>query len=322
MSMDTIQPLVFSMHHFALDDGPGIRTTVFFKGCPLSCAWCHNPESISPEPEIAFYREACIDCGDCLSVCPEGAVDLDSDSRISRDRCSLCGTCAETCPAKALRMIGQYYPADELTSSLMKDRVFYETSGGGVTFSGGEPALHADYLHGVMKELKSNGIHIAIQTSGMFDLEEFTAKLLPCIDIIYYDIKLFDPGIHRQYTRAGNERILNNFAELAKMTSGKLIPRIPLVPGITDTPDNLIQTAKFLRSAGCLTCELLPYNSGGAGKRQALGKHVPDLLNHIRPDMKRDRECSGIFYKYLRGDDHNNSTVSVKGPGLFNSRQD
>lgn len=312
---------IFNIHHFALDDGPGIRTTVFLKGCPLSCVWCHNPESMSPEPEIAFHRDHCIQCGDCESVCPEGAIEMSDEYRVCRERCSLCGKCADICPARALRIIGQYYTADELAAVLMKDRIFYETSGGGVTFSGGEPALHAEYLHPVMKELKRNGIHIAVQTSGMFDLNEFRARLLPYIDIIYYDIKLLDPEIHRKFTGAGNGTILGNFAELVNMNDCKLVPRVPLVPGITDTPENLIQTAGFLRSTGCQTCELLPYNSGGTGKIRTVGGNIPELLKEMCPDIKRETECRELFYRHFKGAVNNISAIPVRGPGLFNNRQ-
>lgn len=299
--MDHKQPLVFNIHHFALDDGPGIRTTVFFKGCPLSCVWCHNPESISPAPEIAFHRELCIQCGDCQSACPEGAIDMNSDNRIWRDRCSLCGGCADACPAKALRIVGQYYPADELAALLLKDRIFYETSGGGVTFSGGEPALHADYLQSVMKELKKNDVHIAIQTSGMFDLPEFTAKLLPYIDIIYYDIKLFDPLKHKINTGMGNQRILSNLVSLLKQDKVKIISRIPLVPHITATPDNITSIAHFLKRANCTVCELLSYNSGGIAKRHSLGKAVPEVLINLKLDIGAEKKCRDIFDCHLPG---------------------
>ncbi|MEW6417518.1 MAG: glycyl-radical enzyme activating protein [Nitrospirota bacterium] len=299
MSNEERRPLIFNIHHFALDNGPGIRTTVFFKGCPLSCFWCHNPESMSSSREIAFYPKLCIQCGDCMKVCNEDAVQLDTTGRILREKCSVCGRCAEICPARALRVIGAYYSAGELVEILMKDRIFYETSNGGVTFSGGEPALYADYAGEVMKELKKNLIHIAIQTSGMFDMSEFKAKLLPYIDLIYYDIKLFDSEVHRKYTGSGNSRILENFIYLIKLSNIKIIPRMPLIPGITATQENLSHIADFLSNAGCLTYELLPYNSGGIAKRHSLGKTIPQELAALRLDVEREKAWRELFNEHF-----------------------
>ncbi len=299
MSNEERRPLIFNIHHFALDDGPGIRTTVFFKGCPLSCFWCHNPESVSSSREIAFYPKLCIQCGDCMKVCSEDAIQLDTTERILREKCSLCGECAEICPARALRIIGAYYSAGELIEILMKDRIFYETSNGGVTFSGGEPALYADYAEDVMKELKKNHIHIAIQTSGMFDMFEFQAKLLPYIDLIYYDIKLFDNEVHRKYAGSGNSRILENFIYLIKLSNAEIIPRVPLVPGITATQENLSHIADFLSNAGCLTYELLSYNSGGIEKRRSLGKTIPQELVDLRFDVEREKAWRELFNEHF-----------------------
>lgn len=295
MSNEERRPLISDIHYFALDDGPGIRTTVFFKGCPLSCFWCHNPESMSGSGEIAFYPNLCIQCGDCIKACSEDAIRLDTTERILREKCSACGRCVEMCPARALRVIGAYYSAGELVEILMKDRIFYETSNGGVTFSGGEPTLYADYAGEVMKKLKKNRIHIAIQTSGMFDMYEFQAKLLPYIDLIYYDIKLFDSEGHGKYTGSGNSRILENFIYLIKLSNVKIIPRVPLVPGITATQENLSHIADFLGNAGCLTYELLPYNSGGIAKRRSLGKRIPQELVDLRFDVEREKAWRELF---------------------------
>ena len=301
MNIPAARSLVFDIRHFALDDGPGIRTTVFLKGCPLSCIWCHNPESLSPEEEIAFYPALCINCGDCEKVCTENAAQMNHPGRIIREKCLACGVCTEKCPSTALKIVGKYYPVNELVEELMKDRIFYETSHGGITFSGGEPAFHMDYLGEVMRRLKAYNIPIAIQTSGEFDIKEFTEKLLPSIDLIFYDIKLFDSQKHREYTGVENEKILDNFASLSDDGIVSIIPRTPLIPGITATEENLRQIADFIRSVGCAKYELLPYNPGGIAKMQTIGKSVPQCLPRFAISAEEEEGwkslVGGIFGK-------------------------
>lgn len=288
-------PLVSGIHRFALDDGPGIRTTVFLKGCPLACPWCHNPEAVSPGAEIAYYAEKCIHCGDCAAVCKAGAINMEAVERIERTKCNNCGQCAAVCPTLALKKIGVYYPPHQLAQELLRDRVFYETSGGGVTFSGGEPTQHMDYLSAVMKLLKQNGISIAIQTAGFFNLKEFTDKLLPCLDLIFYDIKFIDSREHKRWTGKDNKIILDNFLELTKKNRALIIPRIPLIPGITATKENLEQIADFIRGAGYDRCELLDYNSAGQAKRSLLGKAVPEAVKSLRWEAKAHEQYRQIF---------------------------
>jgi len=290
------RPLVYHLHRFALDDGPGIRTTVFLKGCPLSCLWCHNPESMDSEREIAFYPEACIQCGDCQKACPEGAIRMDSAGRIDRKLCTRCGLCTQVCPSTALKNVGEYYTPDELTDILMQDRVFYETSQGGVTFSGGEPTLYPDYVGEVMKRLKGKNIHLAIQTSGMFVFSEFEQKILPYLDLIFYDLKLFDPELHVHYTGQSNERIIDNLLQLRKSSAIQIIPRIPLVPGITATQDNLASIAGFLADSGFRSYELLPYHRGGMSKRLAVGQDIPEIIQNIVIEVEEE-ETSRHFFR-------------------------
>lgn len=271
-------PLIFDIRRFALDDGPGIRTTVFLKGCPLACAWCHNPESMKAEAEIAFYQRLCIHCGDCSSACPAGAI-TDGSTRIDRNRCTACGRCAAACPATALKIVGRHYAADELADLLLRDRILYETSAGGVTFSGGEPTLHMDYLGTVLKKLKARGIHTAIQTCGMFAIDGFREMILPYLNLVYYDLKFIDAHDHLAFTGKDNEVILENFALLTREIPEKVKPRMPLIPEITATRGNLEEIAHFLKKLGCSGCDALPYNPAGLAKRATLGDGSPPRIS-------------------------------------------
>jgi pyruvate formate lyase activating enzyme len=280
-------PVIFDIRRFALDDGPGIRTTVFFKGCPLACSWCHNPESIRADREMAFYPQFCIDCGDCVTACANGAITGNSP-KIDRQSCRVCGNCAAACPATALKIIGVHHPVPKLVALLLRDRMFYETSGGGVTFSGGEPTLHMDYLGAALQALQARGIHTAIQTCGMFDLAEFKGKVLPYLDLIFYDLKIFDAWKHAEHTGKANGVILANFADLIGTVPEKIKPRLPLIPGITATIDNLRAIARYLKSHGCIECAILPYNSGGMEKRILLGEIT--LTHAYLPDLSREEQ--------------------------------
>lgn len=295
MTMTTGLPLIFDIKRFALDDGPGIRTTVFFKGCPLACQWCHNPESISLSQEIAFYPKKCINCGDCQSVCPENAIEMGRPERIDRSKCSLCNRCIDICPSTALKSIGKYFAVTELVRALMKDNIFFDTSNGGVTFSGGEPLFFIDYLEKVIKKIKKENIHIAIQTAGLFDIKEFKSKILSSIDLIYFDIKFIDPVLHKKYTGRNNSQILENFLELVSNTNVQIIPRVPLIPGITTGANNLIAIANFLKRAGCTEYQLLPFNSVGRSKDYYTGKPSPLNSIDIISEYKRENEWRRTF---------------------------
>lgn len=273
-------PLVFDIARHTLDDGPGIRTTVFFKGCPLSCVWCHNPESIDPELEIGFYAADCIDCGDCTTACPSGAARRDLPRRIDRSLCRRCGTCVDACPGRGLRRIGRHYETDTLLDILLRDSVYYQTSGGGVTLSGGEPTLSLDYAADLLRKLKSQGIHTAIETNGFFEWSRFKAEMLDYLDLILFDVKLADPGLHVRYTGRGNDVILENLARVVAERPWDVIARVPLVPGITATEDNLRAISGLLRELGVTRCRLLPYNPLGLSKRGAIGK--PTAERHRR----------------------------------------
>ncbi len=295
MSENEERPLIFDIKRFARDDGPGIRTTVFMKGCPLACLWCHNPESIENDCEIAFYAHLCINCGECLAVCPEGAIRLESVDRVDRPKCTKCKKCVNECPALALKSIGKYYSVPELTEILKSDHFFYETSKGGVTFSGGEPTHFMDYVGEVIKGLKEDKIHVAIQTSGMFNISKFKTKLLPYLDLIYFDIKIIDPVMHKKYTGRDNSQILNNFMELVNDKIVAVIARVPLIPEITTRIENLENIADFLARTGCRNYELLAYNSEGMSKRSYTGKPIPSIIKEIKSEIKREEEWRQIF---------------------------
>ena len=288
------RPLIIDVKRHAIHDGPGIRTTVFFKGCPLNCLWCHNPEAISPDPEIGFYPDDCIGCGKCAEVCPNDAIQMDSPGRIDRMLCQRCGKCADVCPGTGLRKVGTYYELDQLVELLLRDRTYYEVSGGGVTLSGGEPTFYMDYAGQLLRRLKEQGIHTAIQTAGCFDYTAFQTNILPFISLILYDIKLIDPEKHRFYTGSGNRVILENFRRLIKDSPAPMIPRIPLIPGITATPENLQAISDFLQECGLTRCWLLPYNPLGFSKRENIGKEAMELPTEWMSEEEKAR-CEEIF---------------------------
>lgn len=295
------RPLILDIKGNSLDDGPGIRSVVFFKGCPLSCAWCHNPESKHPGPEISFDRDECVGCDTCLSVCPEHALSRKQPFFIDRNRCTFCGACVENCPSGALAMIGKVMTVEEIAAQALRDKLFYDNSGGGVTFSGGEPTLHMEFLSALLQRLKAEGVHTLIETCGLFEFTRFSEKILPYADAIYFDIKIHDPERHKQFCGVRNEGILDNFIKLnaAAIKNGiDLLPRTPLVPGMTATQANLAAIAGFLKGQGVREARLLAYNPLWHGKNAKIG--LPDLLDKeetMRTWMKKEEvaTCKAVF---------------------------
>lgn len=270
-------PLIVDIKGNSLDDGRGIRTVIFFKGCPLSCVWCHNPETLSPLPELAFAAAECVGCATCVGACPETALSLARPERVDRARCTLCGDCAEVCPARALTMVGREMTPEEVVARVLVDRPFFAASGGGVTLSGGEPTLHMEFTSAVLRGLQAAGVHTLVETCGLFSMERFAAELLPWIDTIYFDLKLMDPNRHRALCGVSNEVILANFAALAARARDgafEILPRTPLIGGITATPANLEAIASFLERLGVRQARLLPYNPIWRDKTQRLGGTV------------------------------------------------
>ena len=269
--------LIFNIQQFSTEDGPGIRTTVFLKGCPLRCPWCHNPEGLRPGPDLMWYDVRCIGARDCLSACPEKALSLTSEGmRIDRERCTLCGLCEKACPAAALEMIGRPFTPDELMDELLKDRVFYETSGGGVTFSGGEPMLQGEFLLQVMRLCKQAGVHVALDTGGAVSWERFE-PVLPWVDLVLFDLKIMDPERHQQATGLANTIILENAGRIA--AAGKpMWVRTPIIPGFTADAENIRAVGGFIRQAlpTVQRWDLLAYTNLGKPKYHRLD--LPYLL--------------------------------------------
>ena len=277
MEERSIKPLIVDVKRHSLEDGPGIRSVVFFKGCPMRCVFCHNSETQEPEAEIVFSSSDCTRCGRCKGVCPSGAIDdLEYPGRIKRDKCTRCGTCTAACLGKGLSLIGKHYETDELAELLLRDITFYRHSGGGVTLSGGECTMYPDYVEALLKQLKANNIHVVLETAGFFDFEVFRKKILPYTDFIYYDIKLADSEAHLRYTGKSNRLILENLRRLVS-EDVRLHPRIPLIPGITTGKDNLSDIVDLLCSAGADDVTLLPYNPMGMEMAVKVGRSVPSL---------------------------------------------
>jgi len=292
-------PLVVDIKGNSLDDGPGIRTVIFLKGCPLTCVWCHNPETRSPHLELAFSAANCVDCGACVASCPEDAIDRSRAERIDRARCTVCGKCAESCPSRALRVVGRVMSVDEVVASVLRDKPFFDASGGGLTLSGGEPTQHMDFAGAVLRALKKHGVHTLVETCGLFSFERFRSAMVPWLDTIYFDLKLFDAGAHRRYCGVSNELILDNFARLHALSlelDFELLPRIPLIPGITAERTNLDGIAAYLRALGVRRARLLPFNPTWHDKATQLGRPTVDvaLPAEWMPQAAVDA-CTAVF---------------------------
>ncbi|MFQ5587023.1 MAG: glycyl-radical enzyme activating protein [Thermodesulfobacteriota bacterium] len=290
--------LIFDIKRDCSEDGPGIRTTVFFKGCPLSCVWCHNPEGQEKKPELSFRAEACrpSECGaPCVEVCETGCLNLNSTLRVDHSACTRCDRCFDLCPTSALEPAGYRITVQELLYRVVIDRPFYRSTGGGVTLSGGEATMQMEFIHSFLWGLKQEGIHTALETCGFFDMETFRDKVLPFLDLIYYDLKLIDDEASRRHTGRSNRLILENFITLIREANIPIVPRIPLVPDITATRDNLTGLAHFLRRHGVDTCSLMPYNPLWHDKAKRLGL-TPGYQHTSFMNMESESECADYFY--------------------------
>jgi pyruvate formate lyase activating enzyme len=274
----SVQGIVFDIKRFAIHDGPGIRTSVFLKGCPLNCLWCQNPEGISGQIILWYFHSRCIRCGDCLDSCPEDALAAHpGDShyiRIDRSLCTNCGACVEVCPSTALSFVGRRMDHEEVVEELRKDETFYRSSGGGITLTGGDPFAQPEFSLAILQAMKSTGIHTAIETcllTGRRDLE----SLLPYVDLFLVDLKIDESSKHREYTGASNEIIKENFAWLAENHESIMV-RIPIIPGYTDTEGNLQAIGRYVAGIDPkIPIELVNFNPLARDKYVVLGEDYP-----------------------------------------------
>ncbi len=296
--MDDVKGLVFNIQRYSIDDGPGIRSTVFLKGCPLSCPWCSNPESQSGVPEL-FHRDInCVQCGRCVAACPQQAITFKEEKgiRIDREKCVVCGQCVSECTRNAVHFMGEEKTVSEILKVVLRDRVYYESSDGGVTVSGGEALAQPEFTAALLKALREEGIHTCLDTTG-YATRDVLDMILPYVSLVYFDIKHMDSESHRRATGVPNEPILDNFRYIA----GLGIPitvRVPFIPGFNDSDENIEKTAEFVSSVlPGNEVGLLPYHRYGIGKYEALDREYP-MSDLDAPDSGSTEHAKSIFEKH------------------------
>ena len=293
-----MQPLIFDVKRYAINDGPGIRMTFFLKGCPLSCVWCHNPESQSWRPQKMYSADKCIGCQTCVAVCPENACEMTPLGIVTdMKRCTVCGGCADVCPTKATEISGYMMSKAEIMAKIENERIFFDQSGGGVTFSGGEPLQHAEFLIELLDECGARGIHRTVDTTGLTKTE-ILLEVAKRTDLFLYDLKLMDSVRHKKWTGVPNEKILGNLKLLAA-TGAKINIRIPLIKGVNVDEENMRQTAVFVANLAGekKAVNLLPYHNIAARKYQKLGgSYNPGDM--AEPSEAEQQRSVKIFSEY------------------------
>lgn len=286
---------IFNIQKYSIHDGPGIRTTVFFKGCPLKCWWCHNPESQNTNHEIMFFEERCTVCGKCIKKCPQNAIKINNNfPEIDKFKCTLCEKCVDFCPNNAREHVGRNITSNELIKEIVKDEVFYEQSGGGVTFSGGEPLMQVDFLDDILKRCKDRGIHTAVDTSGYAPWKSFE-RIASKVDLFLYDIKIMDNEKHKKYIGAENDIILKNIENLSNMGCNIYL-RMPIIKEINDDNYHIEKTIKLLSIINVEQVNLLPYHKIGMDKYRRLKMNYK-LSGMEKPSDERMEEISQKFKK-------------------------
>ncbi|UZQ49526.1 glycyl-radical enzyme activating protein [Clostridium kluyveri] len=271
--MNSISGYFMEPQNFSVNDGNGIRTIIFFAGCPLRCQWCSNPESCTNYNKVAYYEKTCIGCGRCVQVCPHG-VSINLNQIVERKKCKSCGLCTEVCPTNSRKNLIYYYNSEQILEIIEKQRIFYRYSGGGVTFSGGEATLQIDMLRELVNKLYDKSVDLAIETSGYFQFDNVKG-ILEKLNLIFIDIKHMDDDKHRFYTGVSNERILENISRLKELKVAVVV-RIPVIDGVNSSIENIRKTAKFVKaSIDKPKLELLPYHLFGNSKYEALGLKKP-----------------------------------------------
>ncbi len=295
----TASPLVVEIKGHSLDDGPGIRSVVFLKGCPLHCSWCHNPEAARAQPELSFDAALCVRSLDCVASCVPEALDPGRAGAafVDHERCTRCFDCVPRCPSGALSIVGRAMTPAEITDAIARYQPFFANSGGGATLSGGEPLLFMPFAGELLRRLRERGIHTLVETCGLWSLERYLELVEPHVDQLYFDLKLADPAAHALHCGVSNAPILENFravCQRARDGGPPVLARVPLVPGLTDTQDNLHAIAELLRRCGAPRVELMPYNPTYESKAQKIGAKARLASSRFMAPAEIER-CRAVF---------------------------